>query len=82
MTHGSTRRELVHRTREIWEHNAAFRDERIGEGDDLHLRLIAPAVEGLLGPEADGRILDVACGNGAFALHPNTMTPAIAGAIR
>lgn len=69
MTHGSTRRELVHQTREIWEHNAAFWDERIGEGDDLHIRLIAPAVEGLLGPEADEWILDVACGNGAFARH-------------
>lgn len=72
MTHGTARRELVHRTREIWEHNAAFWDERIGEGDDLHTRLIAPAVEGLLRPEAGERILDVACGNGAFARHLST----------
>jgi len=69
MTHGISRRDLVHRTREIWEHNAAFWDERIGDGDDLHTRLIAPAVEGLLRPEAGQRILDVACGNGAFARH-------------
>lgn len=69
MTQGASRRDLVHRTREIWEHNAAFWDERIGDGDDLHTRLIAPAVEGLLRPEAGERILDVACGNGAFARH-------------
>jgi SAM-dependent methyltransferase len=69
MTHGTSRRDLVHRTREIWENNAAFWDERIGDGDDLHTRLIAPAVEGLLSPKAGERVLDVACGNGAFARH-------------
>jgi len=60
-------RALINRTREIWELNAAFWDERMGEGDDLQQELVIPAVEGLLGVEEDETVLDVACGNGAFA---------------
>ncbi|HWV57920.1 MAG TPA: class I SAM-dependent methyltransferase [Longimicrobiales bacterium] len=60
-------RSLVNRTREIWELNAASWDERTGEGDDLQTTLVAPAVEGLLKIVENETVLDVACGNGAFA---------------
>ncbi|MGB3327758.1 MAG: class I SAM-dependent methyltransferase [Thermomicrobiales bacterium] len=58
---------LANRTREIWELNAPFWDERMGDGDDFQRDLAVPAVEGLLGVEEGSVILDVACGNGAFA---------------
>lgn len=60
---------LRKRTREIWERNAAYWDETIGDGDDLHRQLVLPAVEGLLRPAAEERMLDIACGNGALARH-------------
>ncbi len=63
----ATQRALANRTREIWELNAAFWDERMGEGDDLQRDLVAPAVEGLLKIVENETVLDVACGNGAFA---------------
>jgi SAM-dependent methyltransferase len=51
-----------------WEANAAFWDNQMGDdGNEWHLRLIRPAVERLLGPVADQRVLDVACGNGLYA---------------
>ncbi len=62
-----SQRALANRTREIWELNAAFWDNRMGEGDDLQNDLIAPAVEGLLKLAEHEAVLDVACGNGAFA---------------
>ena len=50
-----------------WETNAAFWDGRFGEGNDFHLQLIAPETERLLAIESGERVLDVACGNGAFS---------------
>ena len=58
---------LANRTREIWELNAPFWDERMGDGDDFQQELVVPAVEGLLAVADGTSILDVACGNGAFA---------------
>lgn len=58
---------LANRTREIWELNAPFWDARMGDGDDFQRDLAVPAVEGLLGAQEGTAILDVACGNGAFA---------------
>ena len=40
--------DLARESREIWERNAAFWDEYIGEGNDFHRLLIAPAAERLL----------------------------------
>ncbi len=65
----SSRRALIDRTREIWEQNATFWDERMGDGDAMQRSLVAPTVEGMLRPAAGERILDVACGNGSFARH-------------
>ncbi|HEY4363975.1 MAG TPA: class I SAM-dependent methyltransferase [Bryobacteraceae bacterium] len=47
-----------------WEANAAFWDERMGEGNDFFETLLWPAVERLLRPVAGERFLDIACGNG------------------
>jgi 2-polyprenyl-3-methyl-5-hydroxy-6-metoxy-1,4-benzoquinol methylase len=54
-------------TREAWNENAAYWDERIGEGNDFVEVLIWPAVSRLLAPKPDDRILDIACGNGLYA---------------
>ncbi|MCC6235968.1 MAG: class I SAM-dependent methyltransferase, partial [Dehalococcoidia bacterium] len=47
-----------------WEANAAFWDQRMGEGNDWVERLCWPALTRLLDVRAGERILDVACGNG------------------
>lgn len=51
-------------TREAWDENAAFWDERMGEGNDFVELLIWPATERLLALEPGELVLDVACGNG------------------
>lgn len=53
--------------RAIWDANADFWHARMGEGNDFHRLLIAPAQERLLAVRAGETILDVACGNGQFA---------------
>jgi SAM-dependent methyltransferase len=51
-----------------WDANADFWDERMGEaGNAFHLTVTRPALERLLGPMADARVLEIACGNGLFA---------------
>jgi 2-polyprenyl-3-methyl-5-hydroxy-6-metoxy-1,4-benzoquinol methylase len=54
-------------TREAWEQNASYWDERIGEGNDFVEVLIWPAVQRLLDPQPGERVLDAACGNGLYA---------------
>lgn len=51
-------------TRAAWNANAAFWDERMGEGNDFFKLLEWPAVERLLDMHAGQKLLDVACGNG------------------
>jgi 2-polyprenyl-3-methyl-5-hydroxy-6-metoxy-1,4-benzoquinol methylase len=50
--------------RRIWNTNAAFWDQRMGEGNDFVNYLIWPATEGLLELKAVEEVLDIACGNG------------------
>lgn len=50
-----------------WDTNAAFWDERMGEGNAFHLHLVEPAVLDLLNLQARETVLEIACGNGQFA---------------
>ena len=60
--------DITRATRDIWNTNAAFWDERSGnDGLIMQRTLIAPITERLLDLKPDERVLDVACGNGAFA---------------
>jgi 2-polyprenyl-3-methyl-5-hydroxy-6-metoxy-1,4-benzoquinol methylase len=51
-------------TRQAWDENADFWDERMGEGNDFVEILTWPATERLLALRPGERVLDVACGNG------------------
>ncbi len=53
--------------RNVWDTNAAYWDERMGEGNDFHKVLIAPNQLELLDIKKGDVILDIACGNGQFA---------------
>jgi 2-polyprenyl-3-methyl-5-hydroxy-6-metoxy-1,4-benzoquinol methylase len=53
--------------RRIWEANARWWDDRIGDGNDFQTQLIDPATERLLNVAPEDTILDVACGAGRFA---------------
>ncbi len=53
--------------RRIWDTNAEWWDDRIGDGNDFQRLLIEPATERLLQPGPGDAILDVACGAGRFA---------------
>ena len=54
-------------TVEAWNQNATFWDNKMGEGNDFHLKLVAPATEELLTILPGQKILDIACGNGQFS---------------
>lgn len=53
--------------REAWDQNAAFWDERMGEGNQFQRELVGPTTERLLEVQTGERVLDLACGNGVFA---------------
>ena len=52
--------------RNIWNANAEFWDNKMGEGNTFHKMLIEPTQLKLLNIKAGDRILDIACGNGQF----------------
>ncbi len=54
-------------TVEIWDRNADFWDERMGEGNAFHNILIEPTQLGLLSLREGEHVLDIGCGNGQFA---------------
>lgn len=54
-------------TRRAWDANAAFWDERMGEGNDFVNVLQWPAILRLLDPKPGQKILDIATGNGLTA---------------
>lgn len=63
-------RDLGPEVQDVWNRNARFWDDRMGdEGNDFHSLLIRPAAEQLLEIKADETVLDVACGNGIFSRH-------------
>ena len=53
--------------RRIWDANAHWWDDRIGDGNDFQTLLIEPATERLLAVSSEDVILDIACGAGRFA---------------
>jgi ubiquinone/menaquinone biosynthesis C-methylase UbiE len=59
--------DLNRAVRDTWDRKATFWDQRMGDGNLFQRVLLGPATERLLRVEAGQRILDVACGNGAFA---------------
>ncbi len=65
----ATHRTALHQeTREIWNQIAGFWDDHMGpDGNDFQTVLIGPVTERLLEIRPDQVVLDVGCGNGAFA---------------
>jgi 2-polyprenyl-3-methyl-5-hydroxy-6-metoxy-1,4-benzoquinol methylase len=51
-------------SKQAWNQNAAYWDERMGEGNDFIEWLIWPAVARLLAVQPGEKVLDIACGNG------------------
>jgi SAM-dependent methyltransferase len=61
---------LTSDTRDIWEQNAAFWDDYMGdESNSFHRELVRPSTERLLEVQPGQQILDIACGNGNFTRH-------------
>ena len=52
--------------RKIWDANAEWWDDRIGDGNEFQNELIEPATEALLDIGSDTHVLDIACGAGRF----------------
>ncbi len=67
MTNDNKIRAANDETRRAWEANAAFWDERMGEGNDFVNVLCWPAILRLLDPKPGQKILDIATGNGLTA---------------
>jgi len=59
--------QLGEKVQEIWERNAQFWDEYMGEGRDFQNFLLGPATERLLRLQPGEVVLDIACGNGTFS---------------
>jgi SAM-dependent methyltransferase len=53
--------------REVWDANADFWDERMGEGNATHRLIVGPTIERLLDLRPGEAVLEVACGNGQLA---------------
>src|SRR5260370_32040978 len=58
---------LNEEVREIWDKNADYWNERMGDGNDFHRILIGPTHERLLNLRPGEPVLDIGCGNGPFA---------------
>ncbi len=58
---------LGEEVRRVWNANAAFWDERMGDGNSFHRQLLLPALERLLSLSRGERVLEIACGNGQLA---------------
>jgi ubiquinone/menaquinone biosynthesis C-methylase UbiE len=59
--------ELAGETQATWDQIAGFWDGYFGDGNDFHNTLVGPTAERLLDIQPGEAVLDVACGNGAFA---------------
>ena len=68
---------LHSQSRTAWDANAAFWDQRMGEGNDFHRKLVEPATLALLDLEPGQHVLEAACGNGQFARRMAEMGAAV-----
>ena len=60
--------ELRDEVRSVWDDNAAFWDNHVGEEGNVFARtLVYPTAERLLEPQPGWRVLEIACANGNFA---------------
>ena len=59
----------AHENRRIWDANARWWDDRIGDGNEFQTLLIEPATDRLLDVQVGDTILDAACGAGRLARH-------------
>lgn len=70
MTHPPPEGNAHEASRRAWEANAVFWDDYMGtKGNDFVNTLIWPHTVRLLNIQQDDRVLDVACGNGLYALR-------------
>ena len=60
---------LHEETRNIWNQNAAFWDDKMRDGNDFQRILVGPSSERLLNLQPGENVLEIACGNGVFARH-------------
>jgi 2-polyprenyl-3-methyl-5-hydroxy-6-metoxy-1,4-benzoquinol methylase len=63
----------------IWDTNAEWWDDKIGDGNAFQIRLIEPANERLLRVQPGEKILDVACGAGRFARRMAELGASVVG---
>ncbi|HLV80773.1 MAG TPA: class I SAM-dependent methyltransferase [Chthonomonadaceae bacterium] len=61
-------RALNEESQTIWDTNAAFWDDYMGDaGNDFHRELVAPSAERLMALQPGETVLEIACGAGLFA---------------
>jgi 2-polyprenyl-3-methyl-5-hydroxy-6-metoxy-1,4-benzoquinol methylase len=66
-------------TRQAWNANAAFWDQRMGEGNDFVEVLTWPPTERMLALQPGERVLDIACGNGLTSRRMAAMGAEVIG---
>lgn len=59
----------------LWNQNAAFWDDRMGEGNAFQRMLVGPSSERLLQLRPGELVLEIACGNGVFARRMAQLGP-------
>src|SRR5712692_7650363 len=59
--------DLNEETRNAWDKNATFWDDKMGDGNDFQRLLTGPASERLLNLQPGETVIEIACGNGVFS---------------